>query len=163
MPSQGQLDKLNDGIDVARRSFHRLVLLVGPPGSGKTASLQRLAETNNAPLLNINLELSQRMLEVPKSRRPRQADRIFKDVVSAHGGELLVLDNLEILFDPALQLDPLRLLQSVSRNQTVVASWSGALIDGLLTYAEPDHPEHRAYRNVDVVTIPIGHEAATNH
>ena len=37
----------------------------------------------------------------------------------------MLLDHLEILFDPALEQDPLRLLQGVSRDRTVVAAWPG--------------------------------------
>ncbi|MBU0482850.1 MAG: BREX-3 system P-loop-containing protein BrxF, partial [Proteobacteria bacterium] len=51
--------------------------------------------------------------------------------------------------------DPLRLLQGLSRNKTVVASWNGAIIDGFLTYAEPAHPEYRRYPVHDfLVTNP---------
>lgn len=134
--------RLSEAAEQAQRSFHRLVLLVGPTGTGKTGILRRLAETQGCPCLNINLHLSQRMLEFPRSRRPRQVDRIFNAIVDEHRGNLLVLDNLEVLFDPSLQIDPLRLLKAVSRKQTLVAAWSGMFHDGTLTYAEPDRLYH---------------------
>ena len=58
---------------------------------------------------------------------------------------LVLLDNIEILFDAALKQDPLRLLQGVSRNRTIVAAWNGTLENRYLTYASPEHPEHRRY------------------
>ena len=58
---------------------------------------------------------------------------------------LVLLDNIEILFDTALKQDPLRLLQGVSRNRTIVAAWNGTLENGYLIYAAPEHPEHRRY------------------
>ena len=103
------------------------------------------------------------MLDVPKGKRARQADRIFKDLVHGVSCDMLILDNLEILFDSSLQLDPLRLLQLVSRNQTVVASWSGMLNESLLTYAEPDHPEYKLYRDVDVLVVPVAKETTASH
>jgi len=58
---------------------------------------------------------------------------------------LVLLDNIEILFDVHLKQDPLRLLQGLSRNRTVVAAWNGSIVDGHMTYAVPDHPEYRRY------------------
>jgi len=55
------------------------------------------------------------MLDLPKSRRAMKAGPIFKELVTENRGDLLILDNLEVLFDPMLQLDPLRLLKSVMR------------------------------------------------
>jgi len=152
-----------DAVEQAKRSFHRLVLLIGPTRTGKTPILRHLAESRNYPYLNINLHLSQRMLELPRSKRPRQVDRIFNTLVDENQGDLLVLDNLEILFDPSLQIDPLRLLKAVSRKQTIVAAWNGTLHDGVLRYAEPDHPEDRSYRNVDVLFVPISEETTASH
>ena len=36
---------------------------------------------------------------------------------------MILLDNIEVIFDVALKQDPLRLLQRLSRNKTVVAAW----------------------------------------
>ena len=42
---------------------------------------------------------------------------------------MVLLDNTEILLDPALEQDSGRLLQLVSRNRTIVASWNGTFDD----------------------------------
>ena len=58
----------------------------------------------------------------------------------------MIMDNkLEMLFDAALALNPLQLLQSLSRNVTLVVAWSGAYADGKLIYAEAGHPEYWEY------------------
>jgi hypothetical protein len=67
------------------------------------------------------------------------------EIVGEATGELVLLDNIEILFDVHLKQDPLRLLQGLSRNKTVVAAWNGSIVDGHMTYAVPDHPEYRRY------------------
>ena len=58
---------------------------------------------------------------------------------------MVLLDNIEIMFDVAMRQDPLRLLQRLSRNKTVVATWNGNIVDNSLTYAAPTHPEFRRY------------------
>ena len=57
------------------------------------------------------------------------------------------------LLDKDLQQDPLRLLQSISRNRAVVASWNGSISFGKLLYAETGHPEYRSYDSVDALIV----------
>jgi len=154
--------QLGDVVDQARRSFHNLVLLVGQARTRKTGILQQFAKDRSCPLLNVNLEFSQRMLEVPRNKRASKADQVFKNLIDENGSDLLVLDNLEILFDPDLKLLPLKLLKSASANQFIVASWSGTLRNDVLTYAEPDHPEYKSYRNVDAITVLAGKKTLNN-
>ena len=150
---------LEEAIQQASGQYFRLVILAGLPGSGKTAALQSIAHRAGCQLLNVNLELSKRMLELTRTQRSRQVERLVKDLIAAAPGEVVLLDNLEILFDTALEVEPLRLLQVLSRNRTVVASWSGTYVGGTLTYAEPGHPEFVQFKQVDAVVIPVGQSA----
>ena len=97
------------------------------------------------PLVNVNLELSRRMLELTERQRALQLPHILREIVSNGDNVMILLDNIEVLFDLTLQQDPLRLLQGLSRNRTVVAAWNGSVSNGSLTYATPDHPEYRRY------------------
>lgn len=148
--------KLEQAIEQAAGQYYRLVVLAGVPGSGKTAVLQSVAQKTGYPLVNINLELSKRMLELTRTQRSRQVERLLKEVVAGGGGDVVLLDNLEILFDTALEVEPLRLLQVSSRNRTIVASWNGSFRDGTLTYAEPGHPEFIQFKQTDAVVISVG-------
>lgn len=62
---------------------------------------------------------------------------------------MILLDNIEVIFDIGLKQDPLRLLQGLSRNKTVVAAWNGTIVHDSLTYAAPDYPEYRRYPMLD--------------
>ena len=66
------------------------------------------------------------MLELTRTQRSRQVERLLKEVIAAVSGDVVLLDNLEILFDTGLEVEPLRLLQVSSRNRTIVASWNGS-------------------------------------
>lgn len=133
--------------------YHRLILMMGPAGSGKTAALEEVAARTSAPLVNVNLELSRRMLDLTERRRALQAPRLLGEIVGEATGELVLLDNIEILFDVHLRQDPLRLLQGLSRNKTVVAAWGGSIVDGHMTYVVPDHPEYRSYPIRDFLVV----------
>ncbi|ABK52584.1 conserved hypothetical protein [Acidothermus cellulolyticus 11B] len=148
-------DQVLREVDRARELYHRLILMVGPSGSGKTHALQQVSASTSAPLVNVNLELSRRMLDLTERQRALQAPRLLGEIVGEATGELVLLDNIEILFDVHLKQDPLRLLQGLSRNKTVVAAWNGSIVDGHMTYAVPDHPEYRRYPIRDFLVVSL--------
>lgn len=129
----------------AENLYHRLILVVGPEGEGKTSALREVASRVNTTVVNINLELSRRLLGLTERQRALQLHRVLNQVVAQSEGDVVLLDNIEILFDVALKQDPLRLLQGLSRNRTVVATWAGTVEDGNLVYSEPHHPEYRRF------------------
>lgn len=147
-------DKIKRSIQAAKGLYHRLVLLVGESGSGKTNVLRDIAEEFGAPVINVNLALSGELLELTTKQRSLRLPGILNQVADQIQSPM-VLDNLEILFDKDLQQDPLRLLQSISRNRTLVASWNGSINSGRLLYAEPGHPEYRSYDTVDALIVSM--------
>lgn len=82
-----------------------------------------------------------------------EAPTLLADLLDREIGQLALLDNLEILFHPDLELDPLRLLQKLSRNRTIVAAWNGSAHDGYLIYAKAGHPEYRRYPMNDLRVV----------
>lgn len=147
-------NKIKRSIQAAKGLYHRLVLLVGESGSGKTNVLRDIAEEFGAPVINVNLALSGELLELTTKQRSLRLPGILNQVADQIQSPI-VLDNLEILFDKDLQQDPLRLLQSISRNRTLVASWNGSINSGRLLYAEPGHPEYRSYDTVDALIVSM--------
>ena len=145
-------EKVLAQIGKAEELYHRLILIAAPSGSGKTAALQDVAASTGAQLLNLNLELSRQMLDLTERQRALQLPRMREEVVG-RDEPLVLLDNIEILFDVTLKQDPLRLLQGVSRNRTVVTAWSGMLDGEYLTYATPEHPEYRRYPRCELVVV----------
>ena len=141
-------DKVLAQIDGAAALYHRLILVTAPSQAGKTEALRQIADSTGARLVNLNLELSRRMLDLTERERALRMPDLLDEVVG-RDDSLVLLDNIELLFDAALRQDPLRLLQGVSRNRTIVAAWNGTLENGYLTYATPEHPEHRRYSRDD--------------
>lgn len=145
---------LKHALSTAEGAYYRLVLLVGESGAGKTAVLNALAEELGVPVINANLALSSELLELTNKQRSLRLPGIL-DQVAGESQELVIMDNLEILFDVNLEQDPLRLLQGVSRNRTVLASWSGLKLVEKLIYAQNGHPEYRSYDSVDALIVDI--------
>ena len=147
-------DKIKQSLLASEGLYHRLVLLVGESGSGKTNVLRDVAEDFGASVINLNLELSSELLELTAKQRSLRLPSILDQIVSCELSPV-ILDNIEILFDKDLKQDPLRLLQGISRNRAVVASWNGAVTSGRLLYAEPGHPEYRNYETADALIVSM--------
>ena len=56
--------------------------------SGKTAALQAVGEKSGAPLVNVNLELSRRMLDLTERQRALQLPKIFQKIAANDGKEV---------------------------------------------------------------------------
>ena len=146
-------DRVIDKINQASELYHRLVILVAPAGGGKTSALNAVHDQTSAPLINVSLELSRRMLDLTERQRALELPRIFSEIVNELSSEVVLLDNIEIIFDPSLKQDPLRLLQGISRNKTVVAAWNGNIDHGHIVYASPGHPEYKKYPVKDIMIV----------
>jgi hypothetical protein len=100
--------------------------------------------------------LGNRLSVVPQRQRHLQTTTLLRELADQHANaDLLLMDNLELLFDKSLQLDPLDLLKRHAHVKRVVAVWPGDLRDGRLTYAEMGHPEHQDYSLAGVVPFEI--------
>ena len=145
--------RIISAIEKATWLYYRLVLLVAPPGSGKTEALLKVKESTGYPLYDLNLELSGRLLELPHRQRVLETARLLDEIIHQGEGKAVLLDNTEILFERSLQQDPLRLLQKLSRNKIIVASWNGESVHDQLVYAVPSHPEYRKYPVKDFLIV----------
>ena len=139
--------------------YHRLVLVVGPARSGKTAALRDLHDEHGWPLLNVNLLLSEPLLELTARQRALRVARIVDDILGEIDADPIMLDNIEMLFHPDLEQDPLRLLRTLLRNRTIIATWRGTVQSGALIYASPGHPEFRRFDDPQalIVTSMVDH------
>jgi hypothetical protein len=148
--------QIEDVLPRTKDAYYKLVLAVGAARTGKTAVLTELAVQHSWPRLNVNLRLSERLLELTHRQRATRVAGILGDMIRDETSEVVLLDNIELLFAEELALDPLRLLQSLSRNRAIVAAWPGSFDGACLTYAEPGHPEARRYQTPQAVIVKAG-------
>jgi hypothetical protein len=134
----------------------KLVLLVGHGRSGKTSLLRELGSKVQSEPINVGLELGRRLAATPKNKRSFAAGELLREIADQEqAGDLLLLDNLELLFEKGLQINPLDLVKRLAHSKRVVAVWPGELLGDRLTYANMSHPEHRDYSRDGVVVLEI--------
>ena len=134
----------------------KLVLLVGASRSGKTKLLRELGTKLNVEPLNVGLELGRRLTATPINKRGFSAGELLREIADKERtDDPLLLDNLELLFEKGLQINPLDLIKRLAHSQRVVAVWPGELRGDRLIYADMSHPEHRDYSRDGVVVLEI--------
>ena len=138
----------------------KLILLVGSSRSGKTQLLRQLGNKLNIEPLNVGLELGRRLAATPNNKRGFSAGELLREIAlletfGERGEAPLLLDNLELLFEPSLQINPLDLVRRLAHSRRVVAVWPGERRGDRLIYADMGHPEYRDYSQDGVVLLEI--------
>jgi len=130
----------------------KLILLVG--NGSKTRLLRTLAQRLNVAPFNLGVKLGHRLAATPVSERGFSANELLREITdSARGDAPLMLDNLEVLFEPSLKINPLDLIKRLAHSRRVVAVWPGEMRDDRLVYASMGYPEYRDYSRDGVVVF----------
>jgi Cdc6-like AAA superfamily ATPase len=122
-------------------SYHRLIVIVGRQGVGKTELIRNLVSKLQWPQVNLNLMLSEALMPYQQQKRPVVVSSLFYEFFETESLGYLI-DNTELLFDKSLKINPIYLLKNVSRNRTIVCSLNGQMNGNDFIYAETNHPEY---------------------
>ena len=152
--------KLKELVAVADQRVDRLLLIVGDAGTGKTRLLADFARDLDKNIINANLFLSNRLLSVSPQHRSTEMMNLANELTNGQFG-IVLLDNIELLFDVSLQINPLLLLTKLSRNKTVVATWSGSIESSKLVYGKPNHPEYRSYDSQHLLYLNMNEKSTS--
>lgn len=140
------IEKLDQLVEDIAGLNGKLILLIGPPRSGKSDLIQNFAKHRQARVLSVGAALGRELLTVPSARRHLLIADLLKELADRTASQgLLLLDNIELLFDRTLQIRALDLLKRHAHVRRVVAVWPGELLEGRLSYAAAGHPEHQDY------------------
>lgn len=139
-------------LEIAQGQYHQLVFAAVEADSSD--HWRSVAVALDGHYLNLNLELSQRLLDIPQRQWSHKAMGLIDAVVLSTDLRVTVLHRIEILFDPQLRLDPLKSLQQIARRHSLLVVWPGTYDGRYLTYAEPSHPEYCRYSAKELIIFP---------
>lgn len=148
-------DELLNRISIAPQQYNRLIILLNPVSQIVDMSKLDIVGKLGLRYINLGLELSQMLLDLTERQRVLKVPQLVDQIIGSIEDNPAILDHIEILFAPSLQQDPLRLLQGLSRNKTILAIWNGQVNNGYLTYASVDHPEYRKYPIRELNILPL--------
>lgn len=127
------------------RPYYPCCLLVHP----KIIQLERAGQYLQAryawPTLSIGTTLSETLLGLAPHQRPGEVHTAFKAAVQQVLPGPILCRDIDLLFEPVLAIDPLRLLRDTSRMASLLVLWPGAFSHGALSYARPEHARYRVW------------------
>ncbi|MCG2769388.1 MAG: BREX-3 system P-loop-containing protein BrxF [Anaerolineae bacterium] len=133
-----------------RATFYHCVLLVHSNVCRLQHHAQELARAKGWPILSVGRLLAEAILSISPKQRSAEAQRVLRSLLSEAGPGTVVCADIDLLFEPMLRLDPLRLLREASRETDLVVAWPGSYCGSVLAYAVPEHSHYRTWRNPEV-------------
>lgn len=129
----------------AQELDERLVLLVGQPGSGKSKIMRGLSAMQGWEYIDSRTLVTEELLELMPKARPSEAPGIMESILTKLEAEVVLLDGIQALFAPVLQLDPLVLMRQLSRKHTIVSAWPGQFANDKLIFNQDGRLPYREY------------------
>jgi len=142
---------LDETIRFAANGRHRLLLVIGEAASGKTTFLRGIATERAMQFLSLGEPLGVRLMEITPRTRPLIIEETVRELLDGTRPGVCI-DNTDILFDPALRCDPMRLACNVSQNIFVAYSLTGRIEGKRFVHGHPDHPE---FYSEELPSVPI--------
>lgn len=134
---------------------HQLTVAVSHSIRDLQKATKQIVSEYQAPSFSLNKELSQLLIGKPKANYSRE----ILDWISSKTREIekepLLLTDIDILFEPSFELDPLAIFRQTSKNKKLLILWLGNFRNNNLSYASPDHAHYRNWANPGVEIIQV--------
>lgn len=138
---------------LADPGYRPCLLLVHPGIRRLTEAVDELSSKYGWHRLRVGQELAAALVSEPPRRRPRAAHRWMTSRLGQMAPGPVICTEIDLLFEPTLELDPLLLLRDVSRVTRLVVAWPGSCGDDVLAYAAPEHRHYRTWRRPQTCTV----------
>ena len=128
---------MNEKLNELKDAKHKLLLIIGQPGSGKSKLIRSYSGDTGIPILDLD--------KIFKNTPREQLMDEMKKFLTTYQKDVLLLDNKKILYAKDSQIDLLAFLKELSESISVVATWNGKIEDGQLFHFRHDAPEDLIY------------------
>lgn len=102
---------------------------------------------------SIGKMLSNYLITQEETRYSLVISKWLEDVLREKAPGPIICSDIDILFQPALDLDPLFIFRQISRFASLIVLWPGSFKDGILSYAVPEHKHYRFWKEVQDIEI----------
>mgnify|MGYP000055907425 FL=1 len=104
--------------------------------------------------LNVSKLLAERLISM--SRKERE-DNLASELkfIALNSTNTCHMQRIQFLFAEELNIDPIKLLQQISRKRPIVAIWPGGLDNNNLFYATPGHAEYINYQLSELQDVQV--------
>lgn len=103
--------------------------------------------------LSIGREISNFLISQEIVGYPLSISKFLADIAALYVKHPVVFYDIDILFEPSIQIDPLNLFRQIGRQNVLIIFWPGTFVGDTLVYAQPEHHHYRFWKNVNDVEI----------
>ncbi len=103
--------------------------------------------------LSVGREISHFLISQEVGNYPLSITKFLADVAFLYVKQPVVFYDIDILFEPSIQIDPLNLFRQIGRQNVLIIFWPGTFVGDTLVYAQPEHHHYRFWKNVNDVEI----------
>lgn len=136
------LFNVNAAVTQAEYRSFKLVLVTIPKELHREIEAEIL--NNSIGFVNLSKELARKLISLSISERVRQLETEVK-IIANECNSSVWLTKLDVLFEPALANDPMRLLKGISKSKAIVAIWPGEITETSVVYSKPGKPDYKTY------------------
>lgn len=128
---------LNKKVEELNDAKHKLLLIIGAPGSGKSKIIREYSQETGIPII----DLDKIFINTPSDQLMDE----MKKFLSTYHQKVLLLDNKKILYSKNSKIDLLAFLKEISESIPVIATWNGKIEDGQVFHIRKDASEDLIY------------------
>lgn len=110
---------------------HKLLLIIGKPGSGKSKFLHNYSKDKGIPILDLDNILGDR---IPEGKDSNYVYAFIEGFLSTYKPDEILLDKKKILYRKDSNIDLLDFLRELAKTKTVIATWNGYTENGKLIH-----------------------------
>ena len=100
----------------------KLLIIIGSPGSGKSQLIRELTYQDGWKICEARELFDDEFLEIPRADRPDKAITLVSAAIHRLNARVVMIDNVEFMFAPILNLDPVAMLKKLSRECPIIVS-----------------------------------------
>lgn len=130
---------------LATTPYEACLLLLHPDPARLRQAIGQLSAVFDWPVWAVGAGLCAALLDETPPARPAAAAHWFRETCAAYRPGPVIVSDIALLFEPSLELHPLRLLLDVSRQTKLIVAWPGAVDGDRLAYAVPEHGHYHQW------------------
>ena len=121
---------LTEKINELNDAKHKLLLIVGEPGSGKSKVIREYSQETGIPIIDLD--------KIFANTASDQLMNEMKNFLKNYNQNVLLLDNKKILYTKDSTIDLMDFLKEISLSIPVVATWNGHIKNNQLHHIRKD-------------------------
>jgi len=131
-----------------------ILLIVNSSTSKLEKMANEIVSQYELPRISLNKELTQILSAELRQTRGSKAIEWIR-TKSNEVEEHILFSDINIIFEPNLEIDPLALFKQISRHKKIIVLWPGNYSNNDLNYATPEHTHFRRWGNPGVEIIQL--------